>query len=171
VFGGRRAVVAAVIALLGVVDVSAAHARGKLRTDGLLTVGGQETLTVSGIPKFPHVRLIPSINAPPTATACYTESFDLGLFSACLPQPLYPAPGTRPLKRNKKGRASLTFVMPSAYEFIDVRDPTKSHPVTLVDGQTVYLAVDISYKPSPRTTVGGSFLARSVVVQVPPPMP
>jgi hypothetical protein len=171
VFGGRKVIVAAVILLLGVVDASSAHAfpSGRVLTDGLLTVGGQETLRVSQIPRLPHERLKASIAPPPTATACFTEApIELGFFfSACIPQPLYPVPGTPPLKRNKKGRASLTFAMPSAYEFIDFQDPIKSHPIYLVDGQTAYVTIDIVYKPKSGGIAGGSFAARSVVVQVP----
>jgi hypothetical protein len=162
-------VVAAVVLLLGTFGASSAHASKGIRTDGLLTVGGQETITVSHIPKLPHLRLSPAISPPPTATACYQQSpINLGFIGACIPQPLYPVPGTPSLKRNKKGRGTLTFVMPASYEFIDFHDPTQSHPIILVDGQTVYLTVDIIWKPKSGGTSGGSFAARSVVVQVPP---
>jgi hypothetical protein len=170
VSGGRRAIaVVAALLLLCIGGVSAAQARGRLVTDGLLTVGGQETITVNRIPHLPHVRLSPAISPPVTATDCFKEApINLGFFEACIPQPLYPVPGTPPMKRNKKGRASLTFVMPSAYEFIDYQDPTKSHPINLVDGQTVELTVDLIWKPKSGGTAGGSFVYRSVVVQVPP---
>lgn len=77
-------------------------------------------------------------------------------------------PGTRALKRNKKGRASLTFVMPAAYEFIDFNDPTQSHPIYLVNGQTVSVDIVIVFKPQPRTTEASSLAFTSAVVQVPP---
>jgi hypothetical protein len=138
-------------------------------TDGTLTVGAQETLRVNHVPRRPHRRLKAFIFPPPTATICNTESFDLGFFSACLPEPLHPVPGTRRLKANKKNRASLTFVMPPAYEYIDFYDPVQSHPIFLVDGQTVSVDIDITYRPTPRSIVGGTLASASVVVQVPTP--
>ena len=69
-----------------------------LISDGLLTVGAPETLRVIHVHRKPHRRLKAYIYPPPTATICNQESFDLALFSLCLPQPLHPAPGTRPLK-------------------------------------------------------------------------
>ena len=143
-----------------------------LISDGLLTVGAPETLRVIHVHRKPHRRLKAYIYPPPTATICNQESFDLALFSLCLPQPLHPAPGTRPLKANKKNRGSLTFVMPAAYEYIDPYDPTQSHPVTLVDGQTVELDVDIIWRPEPHSIAGSTLAYKSVRVQVPaPPVP
>ena len=147
-------------------------AKAKLITDGTLTVGAQETLRVINVPRRPHRRLKAYIYPPPTATICDRESFELGLFSVCLPQPLHPVPGTPSLKANKKNRGSLTFVMPPAYEYIDPYDPTQSHPIYLVDGQTVTLDVDIVWRPRPRTIVSGPLVYRSAVVEVPaPPAP
>jgi hypothetical protein len=145
-------------------------ARPKVQTDGLLTVGGQETLTVSHVPRRPHERLPASISPPITAQSCFVEppiELDLG-FSSCLSQPLYPVPGSPPLKRNKKGRASMTFVMPPAYEYIDTHDPTQSHPVYLVDGQTVSVDIWLVSKPEGGGTEAETLASKSVAVQVPP---
>jgi hypothetical protein len=143
--------------------------KAKLITDGLLTVGAQETLRVIHVPRKPHRRLKAFLYPPSTATICEKEAFDLGLFSVCLPQPLRPVPGTRPLKANKKNRGSLTFVMPSAYEYIDPYDPTQSHPITLVDGQAVYVEIDITWRPDAHTIAEGPLAYNSVRVQVPAP--
>src|SRR4051794_11462890 len=140
----------------------------RIRTDGLLTVGGQETLTVSHVPRRRQERLRASISPPITAQNCFVEPpIEFELFSPCLSQPLYPVPGTPGLKRNKKGRASLTFIMPPAYEYIDIHDPTQSHPVYLVDNQTVSVDLWVISHEGGGTT-GEGLSSPGVVVQVPP---
>jgi hypothetical protein len=159
------------LVLLAAAGASAqGHARTKIRTDGLLTVGGQETITVTNVPRRRHMRLRAFIDPPLAAGLCNVEPpIESELFSPCLQEPLQPVPGTRNLKRSKKGRATLTFVMPAAYEYIDINDPVRSHPIALVDGQTVGVDVSIVFRPEPRTIVSGSLAFASVVVQVPPP--
>jgi hypothetical protein len=139
----------------------------KVRTDGLLTVGGQETLTMTHIPRRPRLKLVPHMMAPISATICNQEPSNFDFFGPCLPEPLYPVPGTPPLKPNKKRRASLTFVMPAAYEYIDSHDPVQSHPIYLIDNQTVEVEVDVTFRPQPRSFVT-TFPSTSAVVQVPP---
>ena len=110
----------------------------KVRTDGTLTVGQQETLLVKGIPRKPKLRNLSAFISPPdSASNCFVS-----FHARCYPQPLFPVAGTQRLKASKKGRASLTFVMPPAYEFIDLTDPLKSHPVTLIDGQAVHAEIE-----------------------------
>jgi hypothetical protein len=110
----------------------------KVRTDGTLTVGQQETLYIKGIPRKPKLRNLSAFIGPPdSATGCFV-SFE----AYCYPEPLFPVAGTPRLKASKKGRASLTFVMPPGYEFIDTRDPLKSHPVTLINGQAVHAQIE-----------------------------
>jgi hypothetical protein len=144
------------------------NAKPRVFTDGTLTVGAQETLTVTHVPRRPHRRLKAFISAPPTATSCYSVPVDAWGFSACLPQPLHPVPGTPPLKANKKNRGSLTFVMPPGYEYIDYYDPLKSHPIYLVNGQSIWVDIEIIWKPQPRTTAISSLTSTSAVVEVPP---
>jgi hypothetical protein len=186
--GGRKAVVVGVVCAIALLLAGPAAASGgsgngyaqifggkfrepKIRTDGLLTVGGQETLTMTHIPRRPRLRLAPHMVAPISATICNQEPSNFDFFGPCLPEPLYPVPGTRPLKPSKKGRASLTFLMPAAYEYIDSRDPVQSHPIYLIDNQTVEVEVDVTYRAQPRTFVT-LFPSKSVVVQVPaPPSP
>lgn len=111
--------------------------RVQVRTDGTLTVGQQETLYVTRVPRRPKMRIAAYISAPPTASNCFA-SFD----AYCAPEPLYTVPGTPRLKASKKGRATLTFVMPPAYEFLDLDDPLRSHAVTLINGQTVHVDME-----------------------------
>jgi len=145
------------------------YPRARVRTDGLLTVGGQETLTVSHVPRRRQERLAVLISPPITAQNCFIEPpIEFDVFSTCLSEPLYPVAGTPALKRNKKGRGSLTFIMPPAYEYIDVHDPTQSHPIYLVDNQTVYVDLWVISHPEPRSTEGEGLASASAVVQVPP---
>jgi hypothetical protein len=146
------------------------YPRTRIRTDGLLTVGGQETLTVSHVPRRRQERLAVLISPPITAQNCFVEPpIEFGLFdSSCLSQPLYPVPGTPTLRRNKKGRGSLTFIMPPAYEYIDTHDPTQSHPIYLIDNQTVSVDLWVISHPQPRSTEGDGLASASAVVQVPP---
>jgi hypothetical protein len=144
----------------------------KVRTDGTLTVGGQETLTVRRVPAARHERLRAFIFPPPTAELCNTEApIEFGFFNPCIQEPLNPVPGTRNLKRSKKGRASLTFVMPPAYEYIDLHDPLQSHPIYLVDNQTVEVVIMLTSRPEPQSVESGPVAASSVVVDVPPLLP
>jgi hypothetical protein len=142
----------------------------KVRTDGLLTVGGQETLTMSHIPKRSRLKLTPNIVPPITATICNDDASGFFFLGPCLPQPLYPVPGTPRLKRNKKGRAALTFIMPAAYEFIDRHDPTQSHPIYLIDNQSIGVEVDVTWRIR-RGSFITVFAETSAIVQVPPPPP
>jgi hypothetical protein len=145
------------------------YPRTKIRTDGLLTVGGQETLAVSHVPRRRQERLSAMISPPITAQNCFVEPpIEFDLFSTCLSQPLYPVAGTPTLKRSKKGRGSLTFIMPPAYEYIDVHDPTQSHPIYLVDNQTVFVDLWVISHPDRRSTEGEGLASASAVVQVPP---
>lgn len=121
---------------------------------------------MSHIPRRPRLKLTPSIIPPPTASICNEDSGGFFFLGPCLPQPLYPVPGTRHLKASKKGRGSLTFVMPAAYEFIDRHDPTQSHPIYLVDNQTIGVEVDVTWRVRPGSFVT-TFADTSAVVQVP----
>ena len=138
----------------------------KVRTDGTLTVGQQETLFVKGIPAKPKMRLSADISPPPTATNC----FDFKADAFCVPQPLFRVPGTPPLRRSKQGRASLTFVMPPAYELFNFSNPIESHAVTLINGQTVHVEIYGTWRRG-NTTFEAGLADAIAVVEVPPPPP
>jgi hypothetical protein len=179
--GGRRAaavgavcIAALVVALPG----SAGAATGdsffprfphfphvKVRTDGTLTVGQQETLYVKGVPRRPKLKNLSAYISPPdSASGCFV-SFE----AYCAPEPLFPVAGTSRLKASKKGRARLTFVMPPAYEFLDMRDPLNSHPVTLIDGQAVHAEVDGTQRSGGIDFTAPIGHAIAVVQVLPPP--
>ena len=140
---------------------------GKIHTDGTLTVGQQETLTVTKLPgKF---RLQGFVSPPPTATEC--QQFN-AVF--CESEPLFRIPGTPRFRSSKKGRAALTFVMPPGYQVTNFKDPLKSHPVYFINGQTAHIDVFVTYRERRHgrlaeiTSVADSAIA---VVEVPPPAP
>jgi hypothetical protein len=139
--------------------------KGKVHTDGTLTVSGQETITVTGLPG--KYRLQGFVSAPPTAQECF-QSF----YTYCEPEPLFRVPGTPKFRSSKKGRARLTSVVPPGYQVENFKDPLKSHPVYFINGQTVHVEV---YTTVTRKVENGSFsvtgpIARSIArVEVPQP--
>jgi hypothetical protein len=134
----------------------------KVRTDGTLTVGGQETLYVSHVPRRPKMTIAAFISAPNTADECFVS------FNAyCMPEPLFPVAGTPRLRASKKGRSRLTFVMPAAYEFLNFNDPLRSHPVPLANAQAVRVTVEGTVRQHGiafSTDIG----ATTAAVEVPP---
>jgi hypothetical protein len=137
--------------------------KGKVKTDGTLTVGQQETITVTGAP--PKLRLVADISPPPTATEC-----GFSLDAGCLPEPLFRVAGTPAFKASSKGRGRLTFVMPSAYEFFSFKDPLQSHSINLVNGQTVHVevaSIRVIRRPHVKGTVTSYFANAIAVVEVP----
>jgi hypothetical protein len=146
---------------------------GRLHTDGLLTVGQQETITVNKLPgKF---RLQAVMSPPPTATDACFQFTKHGIIGFCVPEPLFRVPGAPPFRSSTKGRASLTFTTPPAYEFLNFRDPLQSHPIYLIDGQTVH--VDVLTVTKHRNRRGVLIIAEFAVastivrVEVPPSSP
>ncbi len=138
------------------------YERGKVRTDGTLTVGGQETLYVKKIPLKPKLRLVADVYPAVENGSCF--NFNSGF---CLPEPLFRVPGTPKLKANRKGRAKLTFVMPAAVQFDDFKDPLQSHPVPFVNGESVQVDVEGTRKVR-NGTVTGPVAVTHAIVEVPP---
>jgi hypothetical protein len=140
---------------------------GKVHTDGTLTVGAQETVTVTGLPG--KYRLQGFVSAPPTAQECF-QSF----WSYCEPEPLFRAPGTPKFRSSKKGRARLTSVVPPGYQVDNFKDPLKSHPTYFVNGQTVHVEVYTTVTRKRGNTsfsVTGPIGKAIAVVEVPAPPP
>jgi hypothetical protein len=159
-----------------VVDVGTSipgNVHGKLHTDGTLTVGQQETISITKLPgKF---RLAAFVEPPQPTTAGPSPCLDFENFAFCVPQPLFRVPGTPRFHSSRKGRGTLTFVMPPGNEFISFSDPLQSHPVYFTNGQTVEIDVDTTVKHRDRRghRVGVTFpvgLVRAVV-EVPPSSP
>ena len=128
-------------------DKELRKSKGKIHTDGTLTVGQQETISVTGLPG--KYRLAGYISPAPTANSC----FDFDIDAYCFPPPLFRVAGTPRFKSSRKGRATLTFVMPPGYELVSFEDPLKSHPIYLVNGQTVHVEVDTTLKRRVRNGV------------------
>ena len=93
-----------------------------------------ETIAVSNFPA--RTRLKVFIEAPPTTFQC-------GELYFCDPAPTSPALGTPPYRSSGKGRALLTFVMPSTYNLeTDPLRPSQKQPVTFADNQRIHIDVE-----------------------------
>jgi hypothetical protein len=102
-------------------------------SDGIVTPGQPETVSISRMP--PRTRFKAAIEPPPTTPQC-------GEFYFCDVAPVSPAPGTPPFRTSGKGRALITFVMPSTYNIAtDPFDPSTRRPVAWADGQSVHIDV------------------------------
>jgi hypothetical protein len=140
--------------------------RGTLVTDGTMDVGQTETLRVTGL--VGKVKLKLQI-APPLTGSC--SSIDLS--GVCVSAPIPPAPGTPPFRTDRKGRATLTFVMPDHYDLENFRTQART-PVLFTNGQQVIVtasglhAVRHNGRKGLMITVGA---ARAPVATPPPPAP
>jgi hypothetical protein len=108
--------------------------KARVRSDGFVTPGQAETVAVSHMP--PRTRFKMAIEPPPTTPQC-------GEFYFCDFAPISPAPGSPPFRTSGKGRALVTFVMPSTYNIAtDPFDPRTRRPVSFANGQAVHIDVD-----------------------------
>src|SRR5262249_26787340 len=80
--------------------------KGRVVSDHLVTPGKLETIEVSHLP--PRARLQVFADPPPITPEC-------GEFYFCELVRTSPAPGTPPYRASGRGRARLTFMMPSSY--------------------------------------------------------
>jgi hypothetical protein len=167
-------VVAAVALLAGGLIVSAVagattpvdlSSKGKHRTkfiflkarvvsDGFVTPGKPETITISRM--APKGQIAVFIEAPPTTIQC-------GELYFCDPAPAAPAPGSPPFVADKKGRATLTFVMPDSYYLeTDPFNPKVRQPVTFADQQRIH--IDVEGRSKTKRAIRESFgFARAIV--------
>jgi hypothetical protein len=108
--------------------------KARVRSDGIVTTAQPETVTVSHMP--PRTRFKMAIEPPPSTPQC-------GEFYFCDFAPVSPAPGSPPFRTSGKGRALVTFVMPSTYNIAtDPFDPRTRRPVTFANGQSVHIDVE-----------------------------
>jgi hypothetical protein len=108
--------------------------KSRVRSDGIVTPGEPETVAVSHMP--PRTRFKMAIEPPPTTPQC-------GEFYFCDFAPVSPAPGSAPFRTSGKGRALVTFVMPTTYNIAtDPFDPRTRRPVSFANGQSVHIDVD-----------------------------
>jgi hypothetical protein len=144
--------------------------RGKVRTDGTLTVGQQETVLVKGPP---GTKFKAAIEPPRAAPVC--SQFDFKHFAFCAPQPVFPVAGSPRFRTTRKGRASITFVMPPAYEYLDLDNPLQSRAIPLIDGQSIGFGVSsirVIHRPNSTVTFEVPLARTTAIVQVlPTPAP
>jgi hypothetical protein len=132
--------------------------KARVVSDGLVTPGQLETIAVSHMPPRTKVRVL--IEPPPTTPEC-------GELYFCDPAKTTPAPGHPPYRTSGKGRALLTFVMPSTY-FVETDPfrPEEGYVQTFADGQAVHIDVDGARRFKRVRRVGFGF--GRAVVQRPP---
>jgi len=107
--------------------------KARVASDGFLTPGRPETVTVSHMPARAPFKM--AIEPPPTTLQC-------GQLYFCDFAPVSPAPGSPPFRTTGKGQAVVTFVMPSTYNIAtDPFDPSTRRPVTFANNQRVHIDV------------------------------
>jgi hypothetical protein len=139
--GARRwSVAAASIGLLGALVITALATadeeilqKGKLRSDGVLTVGQRETVKVKRMPPKIKVRVMVAANDQ----RCQSEKTGF-----CTPEPAKRAAGSKRFRTGARGRAKLTFVMPAAYDFLHLKPPFKSNRVRFTNGEPLLVQVE-----------------------------
>jgi hypothetical protein len=171
VFTGRGRIIAgtsalAFVVLVAAIGAGAASARkprvlfqkARVVSDRIVTPGQLETIAVSRMPPRARVRVL--IEPPPTTPEC-------GQLYFCEPVRTSPAPGSPPYRTSGKGRALLTFVMPSSY-FVetDPSRPSERRLVNFADGQAVHIDVDGARRFKRVKRVGFGF--GRAVVELPP---
>ena len=105
----------------------------RVASDGFVTPGQPETVTVSHMPRRTNFKM--AIEAPPTTLQC-------GQFYFCDLAPVRPAPGSPPFRTDSKGEAVVTFVMPSTYNVAtDPFDPATRRAVAFADDQRIHIDV------------------------------
>jgi hypothetical protein len=118
---------------LGKQRVKLVFFKGRVASDGIVTPGQPETVAISRMPE--RIRFKMAIEPPPTTPQC-------GEFYFCDFAPVSPAPGSAPFRTSGKGRALVTFIMPSTYNVAtDPFDPSTRHPVAFANGQAVHIDV------------------------------
>ena len=144
-FVGRAKIAAAALVLAVGFAGTATEALAKKRTkivflkarvasDGFLTPGRPETVSVSHLPRRTRFKM--AIEPPPTTLQC-------GQLYFCDVAPVSPAPLTPPFKTNGKGEAVATFVMPLTYNIAtDPFDPATRRPVFWANDQRVHIDVE-----------------------------
>jgi hypothetical protein len=128
--------------------------KARVASDGFVTPGQPETVTVFKMPAKTRFRM--AIEPPPTTLQC-------GQLYFCDLAPVTPAPGSPPFRTNGKGRATVTFIMPTTYNIAtDPFDPSTRRPVAFANGQRVHINVE-GVKRLPKKRKIGFGFGRSIV--------
>jgi hypothetical protein len=108
--------------------------KGRVLSDGFLTPGQTETVSVTHMPPRTQFKL--AIEPPPITLQC-------GQLYFCDVAPVSPAPGSAPFRTDKRGETLVSFVMPNTYNVAtDPFDPSTRRPVTWANGQRVHIDVE-----------------------------
>jgi hypothetical protein len=128
--------------------------KARVRSDGIVTPGQQEWVTLSELP--PKAKFKMAIEPPATTPQC-------GQYYFCHAPRVFPVPGTPPYRTNGKGRALVSFVMPSTYVIeSDPSDPSTRQTVAFADGQSVHIDV-IGMKRTRKMRLVGFGFGRAIV--------
>ncbi len=164
---GRRRWIAAAVSLtaLGVASLAAADEEifqtGKLRSDGVMTVGQPETVVIKGLPPKLKVRM--GVYANDTRCQNARTAF-------CIPAFPKRAAGTRRFRTSGKGRATLTFVMPAAYDVLNLKSLKTEH-VSFTNGEPLLVSatVDTAVRRHGESRHLIGIAQGNAVAEVPPP--
>jgi hypothetical protein len=123
--------------------------KGRVLSDGFLTPGQTETVSVTHMPAKTTFKL--SIEPPPITLQC-------GQLYFCDVAPVSPAAGSAPFRTDKRGETLVSFVMPSTYNIAtDPFDPATRRPVTFANGQRVHIDVEGVKKLHRKKKIGFGF--------------
>lgn len=161
------AVSLAALGALGVASLAAADEEvfqtGKLRSDGVMTVGGAETVVIKGLPPRRKVRLDIYSNAQ----RC--QNFKTAF---CIPAAGRRVAGTPRFRTSGKGRARLTFLMPAAYDVLNLKNLKTEHvSFTNAEPLLVSATVDTSARRHGESVHLIGIAQGNAVAEVPAPPP
>jgi hypothetical protein len=130
----------------------------RVSSDHSVTPGQQEWISASRLP--PRTKLKVAIEPPPTTPQC-------GRYYFCRSVRVFPVQGTPPYRSSAKGRATLSFIMPSHYTIqSDPFTPSTRQSVAVAHGQAVHIDVLGMKRTRKATRVGFGF--GRAVVHIPP---
>jgi hypothetical protein len=134
---------------------------GRMHTDGVLTPGQPETISVSKV--FRKFKMIVSISPPDGGPGCSGSRF-------CYSENIGPAPDTPAFRTDGKGRATLTFMVPTTYQVFDIKHIFESPmSASFANGQAVEIGAG-NIRTRHRRFEGASARAPAVI-EIPPPPP
>ena len=107
--------------------------KGKLRSDGVMTVGQPETVFIKGLPPRLKVRMSVAANDP----RCRSQKT-----AFCIPESASRAAGTPRFRTSRKGRAMLTFVMPAGYDLLHLEGSFKTEHVAFTNGEPLLVQAE-----------------------------
>jgi hypothetical protein len=134
---------------------------GKLRSDGVMTVGQPETVVIKGLPPRRKVRIAIFSNAQRCQN--FRNAF-------CIPAAGKRVAGTPRFRTSGKGRARLTFLMPAAYDVLNLKNFKTEH-VSFTNGEPLLVSatVDTSARRHGESVHLIGIAQGSAVAEVPPP--